>query len=736
MNFYAGSALAALIFTASVGVFTWQKSSDRTLGRFYGLVSLAISLWVLGCFGEAFAGQRWALMYDVILYTGACFAPTLFLHFVLYFANAEKRYFKALILNYAASASFVLLNLTIPLRYHFIADVPRKFSYRYIADPNILWYVFAAWYLCPVLLLNYVLYKGYRSATDSHKRNQYLYFLFAASLLAVAGTMYFSLVFTINMPMIDNFFTISYGTVMAYAILHHNLMDIRLVLRDTTVHLATASLLAVAAMLPTLPLSTVHPQMAVTLGILLMAGLMAGAYDPIRKRLQPAIDRVIFSNQFAYLEELAQLPNDILEFSSMREMLNFLVRRLTEAGKLAHVEILMYDPAQQSYMSVIRNSLSVNGAGASEPEWSLPQNSPLVDYLEKTNKLCLKSDLESLSTLDPQAIADLERFQGAACFGVMKESHLSGLVILGHKANREPFNQRDIKILEALKLRIENFLLQALVTTEESLNMVKDSHDMKNDVNALRGRIPLRRFKIRTFEKNMISQLQALSEAIVHGHLPQERLINHIAELQKEVAALSQDQQALVPIEEDALDRLRNKLQNWSEFGRLVSQSFKGTRHQEPVDVTATGKISIERWTPAAQRKFLTLTGEFQGDLHVHGERSLVEQIFDNLIDNAIKATDKGSVSVSCKRKDGKVVIEVRDTGCGFREEALKTILSKPFYQGEGRQALEKSTGIGLVLVNLYVKNLGGEIHVESIFGAGATFRVLLPVLESSQVAA
>src|ERR1700687_4434704 len=87
MNFYASSALVALFFTTIIGTFTWLKAHDRAIGRQFGLVSLSIALWVLGCFGESYASQRWAIIFDVILYAGACVAPTLFLHFLLIFSE-------------------------------------------------------------------------------------------------------------------------------------------------------------------------------------------------------------------------------------------------------------------------------------------------------------------------------------------------------------------------------------------------------------------------------------------------------------------------------------------------------------------------------------------------------------------------------------------------------------------------------------------------------------------------
>src|SRR5205807_564876 len=108
---------------------------------------------------------------------------------------------------------------------------------------------------------------------------------------------------------------------------------------------------------------------------------------------------------------------------------------------------------------------------------------------------------------------ELKSLDGVACFPVMKEKEVLGLVVLGRKRSGEPFNQKDLKILNALRTRLENFLGQAMVITQEALNMVKDSHDMKNDVNALKGRVTWRAMRIAGWKMEFEKQ----AEALQHG---------------------------------------------------------------------------------------------------------------------------------------------------------------------------------------------------------------------------
>jgi len=115
-------------------------------------------------------------------------------------------------------------------------------------------------------------------------------------------------------------------------------------------------------------------------------------------------------------------------------------------------------------------------------------------------------------------------------------------------------------------------------------------------------------------------------------------------------------------------------------------------------------------------------------------------QGLSNLVDNAIKFTDEGTVAVTARRGDGDltVVIEVADTGRGIVAEELANIF-EPFRQ-VGEQHFHPSTGVGLGLsiVKQLVEALGGSVSVTSVVGVGSRFRVEVPCVlaESSVVVA
>jgi len=112
------------------------------------------------------------------------------------------------------------------------------------------------------------------------------------------------------------------------------------------------------------------------------------------------------------------------------------------------------------------------------------------------------------------------------------------------------------------------------------------------------------------------------------------------------------------------------------------------------------------------------------------GDPTRVRQVLHNLISNAVKFTERGSVSVSVERDDesGDVVFSVRDTGMGIAPDALAHLFS-PFTQADASTTRKHGgTGLGLAISKRLCTLMGGWIRAESVPGEGATFQFGLPL--------
>ena len=104
-----------------------------------------------------------------------------------------------------------------------------------------------------------------------------------------------------------------------------------------------------------------------------------------------------------------------------------------------------------------------------------------------------------------------------------------------------------------------------------------------------------------------------------------------------------------------------------------------------------------------------------------------LRQIIDQLLENAVRFTGHGSVSLSLRRRDDTIEFEVADTGPGIPPEQVSRLFER-FWQAE--ETREQGSGLGLTIAKGIVEALGGNIWVESELGRGSTFLFSLPKAE------
>ena len=137
----------------------------------------------------------------------------------------------------------------------------------------------------------------------------------------------------------------------------------------------------------------------------------------------------------------------------------------------------------------------------------------------------------------------------------------------------------------------------------------------------------------------------------------------------------------------------------------------------------------MERLEPLAKEKGLDLNQEIPADLpQIESDEIRVHQILQNLVGNAVKFTNEGSVTVTVISDAENIHIEVADTGIGIAEKDLPHIFEE-FRQVDGSSARAyEGTGLGLTIAYRAARMLGGELRVESVLGKGSKFTLTLPI--------
>ena len=123
------------------------------------------------------------------------------------------------------------------------------------------------------------------------------------------------------------------------------------------------------------------------------------------------------------------------------------------------------------------------------------------------------------------------------------------------------------------------------------------------------------------------------------------------------------------------------------------------------------------------QSKNISLEADIEDNVSISSNAKLLNQVWVNLLSNAVKFTQSGgTVTVECKRDNGKVYVKVADNGCGMSPEVMQNIFNK-FYQGD-KSHTTQGNGLGLAIVKKIVEILDGDISVYSEVGKGSSFTI------------
>jgi PAS domain S-box-containing protein len=170
----------------------------------------------------------------------------------------------------------------------------------------------------------------------------------------------------------------------------------------------------------------------------------------------------------------------------------------------------------------------------------------------------------------------------------------------------------------------------------------------------------------------------------------------------------------------EGLQRVRDIVRNLRDFARLDEAEFK------EADLNAALKSTIEIVHHQIREKGIRLETDFAPLPPVLCHPGKINQVFLNLLMNAIQACDRGGMVAARTRAETGcgVVVEVRDDGCGIRPEH-RSRLFEPFFT---TKPVGQGTGLGLSVSFGIVRDHGGAIEVDSEVGRGSTFRLRLPL--------
>lgn len=211
------------------------------------------------------------------------------------------------------------------------------------------------------------------------------------------------------------------------------------------------------------------------------------------------------------------------------------------------------------------------------------------------------------------------------------------------------------------------------------------------------------------FLANMSHEIRTPLNAIV-GFSEIIALIDDPIEKQEYVRIIQKNNELLLQLINDILD-----------LSRL--ESGKNEMHMQTIDATGFLQEIAKTHQIKMKNEVILEVLHSRKEILFSTDRNRVMQILFNFLSNAIKNTEKGSITLGLSEENNWLKFYVSDTGCGIPKEKISLI----FNRFEKLNDFSQGTGLGLSICKSIAERLGGKIEVESIVGQGSTFTLFLP---------
>lgn len=208
--------------------------------------------------------------------------------------------------------------------------------------------------------------------------------------------------------------------------------------------------------------------------------------------------------------------------------------------------------------------------------------------------------------------------------------------------------------------------------------------------------------------KTPMNTLKAELEAALKGDCPQDELRSVLARAEGEIGEFSKTIDNLLVLSTFDDDRIALEIRKVN-LTRLIRQIADDVKM-------------------AAQAREIAVSFVYRDTIALDGDEAKLGRLFMNLLDNAIKYTNrKGNIAITVSREGEFAKVVVSDTGIGIPEDEMDYIFDR-FYQAANARNAGRSFGLGLSSVKAIIEEHKGTISVESQYGKGSTFTVSLPL--------
>lgn len=710
-----------------LAIFVYSKNRKSLVNISYSLFVFSVSMWAFtNALFQKSDSLNSAYWWAILSYISAIFIGSSLLTFSFVFSENDQDIIK----RFKGFYGLIILIITVLITV-FVSTpqvVLKRIAFEngvksLITTPLLFLYAISIVLLLGWSLIN--IFKKYRKSSGISRQQLKLIFigLFISIALGVFFNLFLPLLGFYNFVWLGPDSAIIMVIFFAYAVIKYRLFDLQIQFQKILNYLFP--------LIPLLPLSifagyyfhqTVHESPYVFGPIILILGcfLYKFIFEYISKT---PIGYFFFRKTYFYQKTLKELTVDASTILDLDKLADRIVEVLSKNVGIRKV-IIVTNVSGAKNFSVLRSSKRLEKSDI-ENFQSLPLE--LLIYLKKNNDTLIKEELELLiETVDNKKkktftdlIAEMKKLRVELCLPLLLQESLVGIIFLGPKDQKKAYSIEDIeifkKLAKELAIAIANSTLHQTKAkqaellgkeVEKQTKEIKELYDMKSNF------LTVASHQLRTptsIIRGMLSMLvedplkpdkqKEMLEASFKSSTNLERIVEDIltaAEIDSSKFGFKPEKVDLIPLARKVAEDLKLKAEKKKLYLKFVEPTFK---------------------------KALAATKEAK-----------IEQVFANLIDNALNYTKEGGVTISFSRekRNGKdcYIFSCQDTGIGITKKDLENIGEKFFRSKNVFSVHPNGTGLGIFIVKSILESSNGKLEIESLgLGQGSSFKVILPAV-------
>ncbi len=713
--------------TLPIPFLVYLRNRKNPVNISFALFALSGSLWafVIAMFRmSTHIDSAW--FWDKAIYFVGNLPATAFLYFSFIFPKQEKP--PALLTKIGIILPiFVFSYFTFFTRGLFIKDVilTTNGNHATLGPVYLIWMIWFGVFMGLALANLVNKYRVVRGITRTQ-----LQFI----LLSVIPPMTCSFPFNLILPYFGNYRLIWIGpfsllgmiAIIFYAIIRHRFMDIRFALgRGAVYAFSFITIVAFASSATLLSNRFFGAASFNTTGPLILI-ISVILFQPIFRFFEKVASQYFYYTFYSSQTVLTDLGRRLTQVLELDKLSSLIVDTLIETMKLDRVVVLLREPGNGDYQ------IKKNIGFREENGIALVRDNFLTLWLEKTTKPVVYEELSLIirDTFEEEEKRNLEKLQSTMkrieatlCLPLLFEEKIIGMIVLGNKVSGDPYSVQDIELLISLANQASIAMQNAKLYSEIKGFSATLEREVEKRTRELRKAYE----ELKVLDKMKDEFISITSHEL---RTPMTAIQGYLWMLSEKGGELNEKQKRYLGKAQKGSERMVSLINDMLDVSRIEQERVE--LEIKPLELVPMIGGVMEELREQAQKKKLKL--EFLSVREkipkVKADADKVRRVLMNLLDNAIKFTNKGSVTIDAYQKGKFVQVNVTDTGRGIRKEDIPRLFKK-FGRLETSfvtAAEAGGTGLGLYISRALVERMRGKISVQSEVGKGSTFSFTLPL--------